>query len=267
MKYLVRLSWLWMILVLALSFFIGLFMSESVTQTNISAVLAVPNWSQPFGTDSLGRSLFLRTFDAAKLSLGLGFVSSFLAVLFGAVIGGWAAIKQNSYGNLILRAVEIYASLPNLVLMAVLFVFLNSVFPNISVPLVLAVTVALATWPSFARITRNALTQELAKPYIEAARSVGAGSSRILFFHLWPNFKPVLLLTWGLQLPNFLLFEGALSFLGFGVQPPEASWGLLMQEGWKTLSSHPHLMLFPAVVLWLTVFSANLIVNRYRKLD
>jgi oligopeptide transport system permease protein len=264
MTWLQRAAWLWLGFVILFSLVIGLFYSEQVFATNISEVLQKPSLFKPFGTDTLGRNLFLRTFDAAKLSLGLGVASSFLAAVLGSMVGAWSAIKSASYGHALMRAIEIYASLPNLVLMAVLFVFFSAKFPTFPVAPLLAVTVALATWPTFARMARNTLSQELAKPYIEAARSVGAGSIRILFFHLWPNFKPMLLLTWGLQVPNFLLFEGSLSFLGFGVQPAQTSWGLLLQEGWKTLSSHPHMMLGPSLVLWLTVFSANLLANRQR---
>jgi oligopeptide transport system permease protein len=128
----------------------------------------------------------------------------------------------------------------------------------------LAVAISLGSWMTFARLTRNLVLREKNLLYVEAAVAVGAGPGRILTREILPNILPSLLVMFGLQIPNFLLFESFLSFLGLGVQPPLSSWGILIQEGWKSMLAYPYLLACPALILFLTVLSLNLVFERFR---
>lgn len=102
-------------------------------------------------------------------------------------------------------------------------------------------------------------------PYVEAAQAIGNSPFRVLIRHILPNISTPLLVLIGLQIPSHLLFESYLSFVGLGVQPPLPSWGVLIQEGWKTISQYPHLILAPSGFLFLTVLSFNLIFEDFQK--
>lgn len=261
MKLLATLSKLWLIVLIVLSSVVSVFFYNYSIETHVDKILETPSWSAPFGRDHLGRNLFLRSFDATKVSVGLGVLSSLISLAIGVVIGGLAAYTRKHKLDFGMRIIELYAAFPNLIMMVLLFTVFNEVFPGLGSNLSLVLAVSLSMWTSFARMTRNLLVQEIEKNYVVAAKSIGAGALRVLGFHLWPNFKSIMLVTWGLHLPQFLMFEGAMSFLGFGVQAPNSSWGVLLGEGWKMVSTYPHLMLFPSLVLFLTVFSLNILVR------
>lgn len=240
------------------------FYPEAGIQTDVQRALENPLSSSLLGRDSLGRDLLSRIFQGAQVSVGLGLASSMMALLLGVFYGAVAALGYRPVDQVLMRIAEVLMSLPSLMLMAVLAVILQTqIFGN---PLVLIFWVlALGSWMPMARLTRNLILQEKAQEYTEAAKALGARPSRVFFRHILPNLLSPLLVYWSLQIPHAILAEGLLSFLGFGVKSPAVSWGALLQEGWRTLASFPHLLLAPSLFLFLTVLSINILLENFRK--
>ncbi|MEN0060284.1 MAG: ABC transporter permease subunit, partial [Bdellovibrio sp.] len=128
----------------------------------------------------------------------------------------------------------------------------------------LCVAISATHWMTIARVTRGMVMEIKRKPYVEAAQALGGRPLHILFRHILPNMASTILILWALQIPTTILNESFMSFIGLGVQPPYTSWGLLVREGWKTLSSFPHLLLLPSLILFLTVWSIHILLDFFR---
>lgn len=252
----------YLLILVVLCLLVSLINPSSLTETSMDQVLGGPSIAAPFGFDSLGRDVFLRTIAGAKTSLGIGLLSATLAFFIALVVGAISAELGGRNDQIIMRFVEIIQSLPSLVFSAVVILSLKAFLPQLSMSVILIVSLALTHWMSLAKMTRNLIHQEKPQLYVEAARSLGASRARILFRHLLPNVLPTLLIFWGLQIPSSLMAEGVFTFLGFGIQSPETSWGMLIQEGWRMLATNPNLMLGPCLVLTLTVLSINQLVDK-----
>lgn len=241
--------------------------TKSEWMIDVNHMLEATSWDHFFGTDSLGRDLFFRTIQGARVTLFIGLFCSFLSLFIGVVIGSFSAFWGGWLDQVIMRIVEIIMSLPQMITIGLFVMFFTtkgsgaSGFEGL---IKLSLAISLGSWMNFARLTRNLTLREKSLLYVESATAMGASSTRILFRHILPNLWPSLLVMMGMQIPNFLLFESFLTFLGIGVQPPMSSWGGLLQEGWKTLTVYPHLLLFPSLVLFGTVFSLNVVFEFVR---
>lgn len=232
-------------------------------EPDTSRVLEEPGWRAPFGTDSLGRDLLSRLALGTKVSLSVGLAGSFLAVFLGALAGTLAAFRGGWADRALMRATDVFLSVPSFALVAVLCAGLQTPWlgpPGLSRDLLgLAIAIGLTHWMNVARVVRGLVLQVKVQPFLEAARALGATETRLLWHHVRPNIMPRLMVLLSLQIPANILYESFMSFIGVGVQAPATSWGLLVQEGWRSLSVYPHLMLFPCLVLFLTIWSMNLI--------
>jgi oligopeptide transport system permease protein len=244
--------------------FWSIFFPESGVLTDISSTLAPPSWHSWMGRDSLGRDLLNRIFQGAQVSVGLGLSSSIFSLIIGFLFGSCAALGPRKLDAVMMRFTEVLMALPSLMVMAVLALLLQTQGSG-SHLWVLFWTLTLGSWMPVSKLTRNLILQEKSRDYIEAAQAIGVSPSRILLRHLFPNIVSSLLTYWSLQVPHAILAEGLLSFLGFGVRSPGVSWGALLQEGWKTLASYPHLLLGPSLFLFLTVLSLNILLEDFRK--
>lgn len=268
MKSLRKFARIYLFLFVALILIYPLFIDDNSLQPNISQALQAASWQHFFGTDSLGRDLFQRVVLGARVSFFLGVVCAICALVFGFLVGSLAGFFGGWIDQIIMRLIEVMMSLPQLVTIGFLLLYFNKLQFSDSIWLSLSglvMSISLASWMTFARVIRGQILREKELPYIEAARALGASPMRIVIKHIFPNILPSMIVLLGLQIPNFLLFEGFLSFIGFGVQPPTASWGGLLNEGWKTLTVYPHLLLFPAGVLFLTVLSVNILFDFFRE--
>lgn len=234
------------------------------TSTDIHLALEKPFESSFLGRDSLGRDLLPRIFQGAQVSVGLGLSSSLMALVIGLFYGALAALSGKYADHVLMRIAEVLMALPSLMLMAVLAVVLQTQVPAHPYAVIFWV-LALGSWMPMARLTRNLILQEKVQDYTEAAKAIGARPSRIFLRHILPNLLSPLLIFWSLQVPHAILAEGLLTFLGFGVKSPGISWGALLQEGWKTLASYPHLLLAPSLFLFLTILSVNVLLENFRK--
>jgi ABC-type dipeptide/oligopeptide/nickel transport system permease subunit len=238
--------------------------SQSWEIARLDEVLLAPSLNHFFGTDSLGRDLFHRTLVGGQISLFICLIASLGALAIGFLMGGISALSHRWFDLLTVRLIEIFISLPYLIVISLLAVLFQALFPLGGAFNILAALV-LAGWVSSARFIRNLVLKEMHETYVEAARALGNSKIRILFYHILPNIRSQILIFWGLQIPQAILAEGVLSFIGLGVKAPAVSWGQLLQEGWRMLAHYPHLLMGPALVFSLTILSFNWILDDYRK--
>jgi len=227
------------------------------------SILLSPGAQHWFGTDSLGRDLFTRVFYGARASLFVAVVSSTLTMLFGITLGALAGWFEGWSERLLIRTLDVLQAIPSFLLVSLLCLFLQGYMNvgdfNFKTLLSLSLSISLVHWFNVAKITRGQTKQIKSLSYVDAARAIGATPVRIFRNHILPNMQGTLLTLFVIQIPASILYESMISFAGYGLQSPQVSWGILLQEGWRSLSQFPHLLLLPALVLFMTVFAFHLV--------
>jgi oligopeptide transport system permease protein len=259
----IKFSLIYLVLLFAASLIFPLLAKTAVSATDIHHILQGPSFAHWLGTDSLGRDLGLRILAGAQVTLWMGVLISLLTLVIGVAYGTAAALAGGWWDLLLMRVLEMLSSLPQLMTIGLL-VFAFSRFENSQGVLSLCLAIGLGSWMLMARLVRNLAVREKSLLYTESAIAIGASPLRLVFRHWLPNLLPAIAVLVGLQLPNFLLFESFLSFLGLGLQPPASSWGILLQEGWRAMGLAPALLLFPSAFLFLTILALNLVFNHCR---
>lgn len=210
-----------------------------------------PSLTHPFGTDELGRDLLARVLHGGRISLLVGLVGTLVSLLIGVTWGAVAGYRGGRTDEVMMRVVDVLYSLPYIFLVILLLVFFSRSL------IMLFVALGLVQWLTMARIVRGQVLSLKQQTFIEAARALGAGDTRIIFRHIVPNtLGPVIVYT-TLTVPAIILQEAFLSFLGLGVQPPAASWGTLVSDGARVLALFPWLVVFPGAALSLTLLAFN----------
>lgn len=220
------------------------------------------SWIHWLGTDHLGRDLLSRVIYGARMSMAVGvftaLISAFLGITYG-LISGWLG---GLIDRVLMRFIDIMFSIPTLVLLILVKVLFDS-FIIISNPELKAlagtlVALSLVSWASLARVVRGQVLQTKENLFVEASRSLGAGSFRMIFVHILPNIISPIVILLTFQIPSNILFESMLSFLGLGLQAPFSSWGVLIDEGWRSISTYPRLIIAPGFMLFFTMLAFNL---------
>lgn len=212
------------------------------------------------GTDSLGRDIVTRLIFGARASLLVGLIAPMIAMVIGGTLGLLAGFYRGRFETLVVALMDIILAFPGLVLLLAMTFYLG---PGLD-KLILALAILII--PAFCRVARANTLTWAQRDFILAARAVGASDLRILFCHLLPNvIVPVA--AYGLLIVAVMIIaEGALSFLGLGVPAPTPSWGGMIAEGKEVLDDAPHISLIPAMAMFLTVLSFNLLGDRLREL-
>ncbi len=197
-----------------------------------------------FGTDRLGRDVFSRICYGARLSLSLGLVSVFLSLALGVVLGGISGYRGGAVDTLIQRVIEFIRTIPTIPLWMTLSAALPADWPVVRVYFGISVILSLVGWTWMARVVRGRFLSMREEDFVLAARLNGSGEMRIILRHMLPSFLSYIIANLTLSIPNMILSETALSFLGLGLRPPAISWGVLLQEAMNVRS----LMLSPWVL-------------------
>lgn len=240
---------------------VGPWLSPHDMETNdweriqIAPTLEQSHW---FGTDANGRDLFVRVAAGARLSLLIGLVTTGVAVLIGVLYGAIAGYVGGRVDQLMMRFVDVLYALP---LFFGIIILVTIFGRNI---LLVFVAIGCVEWLTIARIVRGQTLSVKQMEYVEAARSLGAPASRIVFRHVVPNVLGPVIVFSTLLVPTVILVESFLSFLGLGVQEPQTSWGLLISQGSSAIDSSPWLLLIPAAFLAATMFAFNFIGDGLR---
>ena len=211
-----------------------------------------------FGTDDLGRDTFARVMYGGRISMLVGLIGTFVSLVIGVSWGAIAGYFGGKIDEAMMRFVDVLYSLPYIFLVILLLVFFERSL------LMLFVALGLVQWLTMARIVRGQVMSLKGQTFIEAARALGASDAAIIFRHLVPNtLGPVIVYT-TLTVPAVILQEAFLSFLGLGVQPPDASWGTLVSDGARVLAIFPWLVVFPGLALSLTLLAFNFLGDGLR---
>ena len=230
----------------------------SYSEQNLLLGAAPPSTEYMLGTDVLGRDLFTRMLYGSRVSLLVGFLATLVALTIGVLWGSIAGYSGGRTDSIMMRIVDILDGLP-----FVIFLILILVIIGRSMTL-LFLAIGAFGWLSMARIVRVQVLGLRRQDYVLAAQSMGASNLRILFKHIIPNVLSSVIVYSTLLIPQFMLLEAFLSFLGLGVQPPESSWGILIREGAITMEEYWWLLIFPSIVFSLTLFALNFLGDGLR---
>lgn len=225
---------------------------------NLELALAKPSLAHWFGTDNLGRDLLTRILYGGRISMTVGILASLVSVIVGVIYGAISGFIGGKTDNILMRIVDILYALPFIFLVIILMVYFGR---NI---LLLFVALGLTQWLTMARIVRGQVISLKHKEFVEAAKAVGVKTRYIILRHLIPNTLGPVIVYLTLTIPSVILEEAFLSFLGLGVQAPMASWGTLISSGVEVIEIAPWILLFPATMLSITLFSLNFLGDGLR---
>jgi oligopeptide transport system permease protein len=217
----------------------------------------------PLGTDYLGRDLLARLMVGARVSLFIGIAAPFLFVLAGIAYGSAAGFVGGRLDQVLMRFADFVVALPFLLFM-ILFKIAFGIGPGESGIVPMLIALVLLGWPGTARLVRGQILQLREESYIAASRLLGAPTGYLVLRHMIPNTLGVILVTLTFAVPSVIFTEAFLSFIGMGVAPPTPSWGSMSNEGIRTMLSHPHELVFPALFISVTVLAFNLLGDGLR---
>ena len=217
--------------------------------------LAPPSAAHLLGTDEGGRDVLTRLLYGARVSLLIGVVPALLSLALGALLGVTAGYRGGVWDAVIMRAADVTLAFPSMLLAMVMMYALGGGILNVFL------TLTLVNWANVARVVRAQALQLRNSEFTEAARLAGVSRDRIMRRHILPNCLPTLLVLFTLNIPASILTESSLSFLGLGIQPPNASWGLMINTGRQFIYNAPWLCFVPGAAIMLIVLAFNFLGN------
>jgi oligopeptide transport system permease protein len=223
-----------------------------------AALESGPGANHWFGTDMIGRDLFTRSMLGARISLSIAIIATVVSVLIGVPWGALAGYIGGRTDHIMMRIVDTLYALPFVLIVILLVVVFGR---N---PILLFVGLGAVFWLDIARIVRGQTLRIREQPFISAAQTLGATTAHIVWRHVIPNVSGPALVYATLTVPGVILAESFISFLGLGVQEPDTSWGVLIADATQTMESAPWALVFPALLLGITVWCCNMLGDRLR---
>lgn len=214
-----------------------------------------------FGTDALGRDVFSRLMHGSRVSLSVGFASVLISGTLGVTLGLISGYYRGRVDDVIMRIVDLMLGFPTLLLALFILFVVGPGFTN------LVLVLALTRWMVYARITRGMTMSYRESPFVEGAIAIGCRDARVITRHILPNLISPILIFATLEIATLILAEAGLSFLGLGIQPPSASWGLEVSAGREYITSAWWLVTIPGFIILLTTLSLNLLAGWFRAIS
>lgn len=216
------------------------------------------SWDHPLGTDHLGRDMLARILYGSRTSLSVGFLATLATAIIGVLLGIVSGYFGGIVDTVISRLVDIQMAFPSILLALAVTVMLGASFRN------LVIVLAVTSWVMFSRIVRADVFSLRHREFIEAARAIGAGHMRIMRLHVAPNLVGTVMVVLALTIARVVIAEASLSFLGVGIQPPNASWGGMLSEGRDYLSVAWWISTMPGIALMIAVIGVSLLGDAMR---
>lgn len=233
---------------------------DPATHTDVAHALEGPSAAHILGTDDLGRDQFARLLVGARVSLLVGFASMFIGVVVGVTIGSLAGFYGGAFDGIVMRITDAVLSVP---LYLLLFVLSATFFAEGKISDVVIV-IAFFSWAPTSRIVRGEFLSIKEREFLYAARTLGASDLRLMFMHALPNALGPIIVAATLLIGNNIILESTLSFFGFGIQPPNSSWGVMLSNAQSYIFSDALLVFIPGMAILLTVLSFNLVGDGLR---
>ena len=232
--------------------------ADFATRMDMRARLSPPTWAHPLGTDQLGRDLMYRVLLGAQTSIYIATAAVLMSIVIGLPLGLISGYVGKTTDNVLMRLVDTLLSFPALLLALTISAVLG---PNLQNTII---AIGIAFTPFLARIIRGEALRVAQMPYVEAARTAGNSDFRLITLHILPNIMPAVIVQSTISLAFAILAEAGLSFLGLGTQPPDASWGLMIQASRDYLDRAPWTALVPGAAVAITVLGLNMFGDALR---
>lgn len=248
-----KITLLLLILIILSSFLFPIFLRTSYEEQNLELGAVHPSFKHWFGTDILGRDLFIRTMYGIRVSFWVGICATAVALVIGVTYGSISGYIGGWIDTWMMYLVDILYTMPFTMFVIILMTFFGRNF------YLLFIAIGAVEWLTMARIIRGKVLSIKQQDFITSAKALGFSNPRILFRHIIPNLINIIVVYTTLTIPQVILLEAFLSFLGLGVQPPMCSLGVLIRDGVEVMEEYPWLLIFPAIIFTFTLLLLNLL--------
>lgn len=227
-------------------------------EQDYSEVFSPPSASHWFGTDDLGRDLFVRVWMGARVSLRIGFFAALIDIIVGMIYGGISGYFGGRTDSVMMRIVDILYGIPYMIIVILLMIIME---PG---ELTLIIAMSITGWVGTARLVRGQVLQLRTQEFVLAAKTLGAKPWRIITKHMFPNILGLMIVQMTMDIPGAIFSEAFLSYIGLGIKLPNASWGSLASDGIRQVVERPWMLVFPAIMISLTMLSFNILGDGLR---
>lgn len=247
-----------LILLVLMAIFADVLAPAGYNAQNVRLKSKAPSSEFWMGTDNFGRSILDRAIHGSRVSLTIGIISVSIAVLFGGLLGALAGFFGGKLDNIIMRLMDILLAIPSILLAISIVAALGGGLFNVMI------AVGISSIPGYARIVRASVMSLKGQEFVDAARAIGAGNSRIIFKHIIPNSLAPVIVQGTLGVATAILSAAGLSFIGLGLQPPTPEWGAMLAVGRHHVRDHGHMTLYPGLFIMITILALNLLGDGLR---
>lgn len=246
------------VLYILLAIFVPVFSPYDMAQQDVSAMNQSPSAAHWFGADALGRDMFVRVWEGARVSLTIGFVAALINAFVGTVIGCIIGYYGGAMDTLMMRVVDVLYGIPSLIVTMLIMIVLGRGVQCLIIAMVIV------GWIGACRFARGQMLQLKNQDFVAAAKVLGVPNKTIIFRHILPNMLGLLITNLTLAIPGAIFSEAFLSFIGLGIAPPASSWGILAKDGIAALRVAPEQLFFPAFFVCTTMLAMNLLGDGLR---